>query len=237
MTYEDYSAPPGEPMTKRFIRRHRLQKKDPSAAVSERSSRSCTTSTTARRSPSARRCSTARAGGTRRSRRRATVTRSASRSCPRHESARHSLQRDQLGAPLHAGLEHGASVTDPRTGRDHQGRRDARLAARGGRTTSSPRAAAQPVREGTETPTRAARVGARAHPAALGARDRATRSGIGHNYYNSERGRISVMDYPHPLVTLRPDGSIDYSEVYASADRRVGQDRDPLRVQDFPDRR
>jgi hypothetical protein len=36
-----------------------------------------------------------------------------------------------------------------------------------------------------------------------------------HNYYDSERGRISVMDYPHPLVTLQPDGSLDTSSVYA----------------------
>jgi hypothetical protein len=38
--------------------------------------------------------------------------------------------------------------------------------------------------------------------------------GLGHNYYNSEAGRISVLDYPHPLVTLRPDGTLDYSDVY-----------------------
>lgn len=38
--------------------------------------------------------------------------------------------------------------------------------------------------------------------------------GIGHNYYDSEAGRISVMDYPHPLVTLKPDGSFDISKVY-----------------------
>ena len=34
-TYEDFAAPLGQPMTKRFIRRHRSQKKDPAAAVSE----------------------------------------------------------------------------------------------------------------------------------------------------------------------------------------------------------
>ncbi len=35
LSYVDYSAPIGEPMVMRFIRRHRLEKKDPSAAVSE----------------------------------------------------------------------------------------------------------------------------------------------------------------------------------------------------------
>ena len=35
MSYEDYGTPLGEPMTKRFLRRHRLAKRDPTAAVSE----------------------------------------------------------------------------------------------------------------------------------------------------------------------------------------------------------
>src|SRR5262245_31475229 len=38
--------------------------------------------------------------------------------------------------------------------------------------------------------------------------------GLAHNYYDSRLGRISVMDYPAPLVTLKPDGSLDYSKVY-----------------------
>ena len=39
--------------------------------------------------------------------------------------------------------------------------------------------------------------------------------GLGHNYYDSSKGYISVMDYPHPRETLRPDGSIDTSNAYA----------------------
>jgi hypothetical protein len=35
LTFVDYSVPIGEPMQFRFVRRHRLQKKEPSAAVSE----------------------------------------------------------------------------------------------------------------------------------------------------------------------------------------------------------
>ncbi|SHF78123.1 protein of unknown function [Fodinibius roseus] len=35
VSYQDYSTPIGEPLTKRFIRRHRLKKKNPGAAVSE----------------------------------------------------------------------------------------------------------------------------------------------------------------------------------------------------------
>src|SRR6185503_1186884 len=44
--------------------------------------------------------------------------------------------------------------------------------------------------------------------------------GLGHNYYDSNKGWISVMDYPHPLEKLRDDGSIDLSEAYAA---RIGE--------------
>ncbi|NNM34223.1 MAG: peptidase, partial [Gemmatimonadetes bacterium] len=37
--------------------------------------------------------------------------------------------------------------------------------------------------------------------------------GLGHNYYDSEAGRISVMDYPHPLITYE-NGAFDFSRVY-----------------------
>jgi hypothetical protein len=43
--------------------------------------------------------------------------------------------------------------------------------------------------------------------------------GLGHNYYDSEKGWISVMDYPHPLETLNPDGTIDLSNAYQA---RIG---------------
>jgi len=38
--------------------------------------------------------------------------------------------------------------------------------------------------------------------------------GLGHNYYDSDKSWISVMDYPHPLEKLNADGSIDLSEAY-----------------------
>jgi hypothetical protein len=38
--------------------------------------------------------------------------------------------------------------------------------------------------------------------------------GLGHNYYSSGKGWISVMDYPHPMETLREDGTIDLSRAY-----------------------
>src|SRR5207249_4132276 len=38
--------------------------------------------------------------------------------------------------------------------------------------------------------------------------------GLGHNYYDSDKGWISVMDYPHPLEKLNADGSIDLADAY-----------------------
>lgn len=38
--------------------------------------------------------------------------------------------------------------------------------------------------------------------------------GLGHNYYDSSKGWISVMDYPQPLVELKADGTIDLSKAY-----------------------
>lgn len=43
--------------------------------------------------------------------------------------------------------------------------------------------------------------------------------GLGHNYYDSTKGWISVMDYPHPLEELKADGTIDLSNAYQ---RRIG---------------
>ena len=39
--------------------------------------------------------------------------------------------------------------------------------------------------------------------------------GLGHNFAASANGRASVMDYPHPLVKIRTDGTLDVSDAYA----------------------
>jgi Met-zincin/Domain of unknown function (DUF5117) len=38
--------------------------------------------------------------------------------------------------------------------------------------------------------------------------------GLGHNYYDSNKGWVSVMDYPHPLEALQEDGTIDIANAY-----------------------
>ena len=43
--------------------------------------------------------------------------------------------------------------------------------------------------------------------------------GMGHNYYSSGKGWISVLDYPHPYAELRADGTVDISKAYEA---RIG---------------
>jgi hypothetical protein len=111
------------------------------------------------------------------------------------------------------GWSSGASVTDPRTGEILKAvvtlgslrvRQDWMIAE----------GLLQPYRNGDEA-TPEIRAWALQRMRQLSAHEVGHTLGLGHNYYDSDAGRISVMDYPHPLVTLRADGSIDASQAYA----------------------
>ena len=58
--------------------------------------------------------------------------------------------------------------------------------------------------------------------------------GLMHNYASSVTNRASVMDYPHPMIRLNANGEMDFSQVY---DDKIG-DWDKVAVtwgyQDFP---
>ncbi|MEO5762912.1 MAG: zinc-dependent metalloprotease, partial [Vicinamibacteria bacterium] len=110
------------------------------------------------------------------------------------------------------GWSTGGSVTDPRTGEIIKGvvtlgslrvRQDYLIAE----------GLLQPYKTGTEVAAEA-REWALARMRQLAAHEVGHTLGIGHNYYDSSAGRISVMDYPHPLVTLKTDGTLDLSKVY-----------------------
>jgi hypothetical protein len=112
------------------------------------------------------------------------------------------------------GWSTGASVIDPRTGEIIKG-----IVTLGSLRAEQDYLIAEgllsPYQTGTETPPELT-AWALARIRQLSAHEVGHTLGLGHNYYDSTAGRISVMDYPHPLVTLKADGALDYSSVYAS---------------------
>ncbi len=57
--------------------------------------------------------------------------------------------------------------------------------------------------------------------------------GLPHNYVASVQGRASVMDYPHPLVSLK-DGKIDLSDAYSMGIGEYDKSSIQWGYQDFP---
>src|SRR4029079_19028680 len=72
-----------------------------------------------------------------------------------------------------------------------------------------------PYKTGDETPSIPAEA-ALARIRQLAADEVGHTLGLGHQYYDSSKGRISVMDYPHPPEKLREDGTVDLSDAYAA---------------------
>jgi hypothetical protein len=213
LSFENYAALPGQSMTERFLRRHRLQKKDPTAPVSDPVKPIVYYLDPGAPEPI-----------------RSALLDGARWWNQAFEAAgyRNAFQVELLpegASPLDIrynvinwvhrstrGWSTGASVTDPRTGEIIKGvvtlgslriRQDYMIAE----------GLLAPYKTGTEAPRDLMDWGL-ARIRQLAAHEVGHTLGIGHNYYDSEAGRISVMDYPHPLVTLRPDGSLDYSKVY-----------------------
>ncbi|MFV1988677.1 MAG: zinc-dependent metalloprotease [Gemmatimonadota bacterium] len=213
MTYADYSVPLGEDMAQRSIRRHRLEKRDPSAAMGDPVEPIIYYLDPGAPEPI-----------------RSALLEGARWWNQAFEAAgyRDAFQVEMLpdGVSSHdvrynvinwvhrstRGWSTGGSVTDPRTGEILKGvvtlgslrwRQDYLIAE----------GLLSPYANGDEdVPELEAWALARIRQ--LAAHEVGHTIGLGHNYYDSELGRISVMDYPHPLVTLTADGSLDVSEVY-----------------------
>ena len=110
------------------------------------------------------------------------------------------------------GWSYGGGVTDPRTGELMKGHvilgslraRQDYLIGEG---------LDQPYATGTE---KADRVGQMvlSRIRQLAAHEVGHTLGIAHNYISSAQKNASVMDYPHPMVNLRPNGEIDISAAY-----------------------
>ena len=213
VTFQDYAAPLGAPMTQRFIRRHRLEKRTPSARVSEAGEPIIYYLD--RGAPEPMRSALLDGARWWNQAFEAAGYRDAFQVMIRPDSSRSLDARDTVINCVHRstrGWSTGGSVTDPRTGEIIKGvvtlgslrvRQDYLMAE----------GLLSPYTEGDETPPELAEWSL-ARIRQLAAHEVGHTIGLGHNYYNSGNGRISVMDYPHPLIALNEDGSLDFSEVY-----------------------
>ncbi|OFW39284.1 MAG: hypothetical protein A3J29_17330 [Acidobacteria bacterium RIFCSPLOWO2_12_FULL_67_14b] len=218
LSFVDYSTPIGEPMVFRYIRRHRLQKKDPAAAMSE----------------PVKPIQYWVDSGAPEDVKKALIE-GASWWNQAFEAAgfRNAFRVEELPAgadPMDIrynminwvhrstrGWSSGGSVSDPRTGEvikatvtlgSLRDRQDYMIFE----------GLLSPYTNGDERPavlyeTALARI------RQLSAHEVGHTLGLGHSYYDSSKGCVSVMDYPHPLETLNPDGTIDLSKAYEA---RIG---------------
>ncbi len=218
ISYQDYATPIEEPLVKRFIIRHRLEKKDPNAAVSEAVEPIIYYLDRGAPEPI-----------------RSALIDGAKWWNQAFEAAgfRNAFQVEVLPEGAHPldvrynviqwvhrstrGWSYGASVIDPRTGEILKGhvslgslrvRQDFLIAT----------GLLQPYENGDEAPIEMTEL-ALARLRQLSAHEVGHTIGLAHNFASSVNNRASVMDYPHPYVKMDDSGNIDLSEAY---DDKIG---------------
>ncbi|MGA2131617.1 MAG: zinc-dependent metalloprotease, partial [Bryobacteraceae bacterium] len=213
MAFVDYSVPIGEPMVRRYIHRHRLEKKDPDAAISEPVKP--IEYWVDPGAPADVRQALIEGASWWNQAFEAAGFKNAFKVAVLPEGADPMDIRYNMINWVHRstrGWSFGGSVNDPRTGEIIKGTvtlgslrdRQDYLIFEG---------LLSPYTNGTEKPdilyqTALARI------RQLAAHEVGHTLGLSHNYYDSTQGWISVMDYPHPQEKLREDGTIDLSEAY-----------------------
>ncbi|MDQ2856168.1 MAG: zinc-dependent metalloprotease [Acidobacteriota bacterium] len=234
ITYLDFATPISEPITKRYIARHRLQKKDPNAAVSE--AVKPIVYYVDRGAPEPVRSALLEGARWWNQAFEAAGYKNAFRVELMPEDADPMDVRYNVIQWVHRstrGWSYGSSLNDPRTGEIIQGRvslgslRDRQdfLIAEG---------LLAPYEKGKNQTAKIMEQVVIARLRQLAAHEVGHTLGLQHNYAASIVNRASVMDYPAPLVKLGPDGMPDLSEAYA---RGIGEwDKVSIAYgyQDFP---
>ena len=232
VTFMDFSAPVDEPITKRFIRRHRLRKKDPNAEVSEPVEP--IVYYVDRGVPEPIRSALVEGAGWWNQAFEAIGYRDAFRVEVLPEGADNLDIRYNIVNWVHRstrGWSYGNSITDPRTGEIVKGQ-----VALGSLRIRQDFVIAEGLVAGYDEGGSSETLGmALARIRQLSVHEVGHTLGLGHNYGSNVNDRASVMDYPGPLVKIADDGTLDLSEAYATG---VGEwDRVCIAYgyQDFPD--
>lgn len=216
MSYMDYATPIDEPIVQRLIRRHRLKKKDPAAAKSE--AVEPIIYYLDRGAPEPVRSALMDGASWWNQAFEAAGYINAFQVKLMPEDADPMDVRYNLIQWVHRstrGWSYGASVSDPRTGEIIKGhvslgslrvRQDFLIAV----GLLGPYASDKVPDTMKEM--------ALARIRQLAAHEVGHTLGLTHNYSSSMDGRASVMDYPHPYITIK-DGKLDFSEAY---DTKIG---------------
>ncbi len=232
-SYFDYATPIGEPMQKRFIKRHRLQKKNPAAAISEPVEpiiyyldRGTPEPVRSALLDGARWWNQAfEAAGYKD----AFIVKIMPENADMMDIRYNVIQWVHRST---RGWSYGASVTDPRTGEIMKGHvslgslrvRQDYLIAQG---------LLSPFENGKKADPRMLEM-ALARLRQLSAHEVGHTLGLSHNFAASVNNRASVMDYPHPYITIDEAGKLDFSKAY---DTKIGMwDKRAILFgyQDFP---